>query len=52
MNEIDKEIEDLIISNLEFVDALARQREKRYRPAELEDLIQAGRVGLVEAAKI
>jgi RNA polymerase primary sigma factor len=49
--KIPRHVEAQILSHLGYVDALAKQRIKYYSPVDLEDLIQAGRIGLVEAAK-
>jgi len=49
--ESNSEVEGLIISNLGFVDALAKKRVRDWSPVELDDLVQAGCVGLVEAAR-
>ena len=43
--------DELIMSHLGYVDGLAKQRIKYYFPVELDDLIQAGRLGLIEAAR-
>lgn len=40
----------LIIQNLDYVEALARKTKRNNSGIELDDLIQAGRVGLIEAA--
>jgi RNA polymerase primary sigma factor len=43
--------DELIMSHLGYVEGLAKQRIKYYFPVELDDLIQAGRLGLIEAAR-
>jgi len=46
-----KESERLILSNMDFVKALAGKFKEKFPSADIDDLIQAGNVGLIEAAR-
>ncbi len=43
--------ERLILSNMDFVKALASKFKAKFPSADIDDLIQAGNVGLIEAAR-
>lgn len=50
-SSITDQSEGLILSNMNYVKALARKFKKEFPSADIDDLIQAGNVGLIKAAR-
>lgn len=48
---VTKQSEGLILAHMDFAEAIARKFKAKFPSADVDDLIQAGNVGLIEAAR-
>lgn len=48
---VTEQSERLILAHMDFAEAIARQFKAKFPSADIDDLIQAGNVGLIEAAR-